>query len=182
MERPSIRAAVKTCEHLVSDHCKRHTCREYCSATYANTHRNKIEQIASCLESCPYACSAMGHAKDPYANRQSNFDVLEAQTREVTMRCIAELRDPDGTVSGRPTGHWKDALTPRYRELLRGAGMLRAEREAANEGSYSSHTGIGTGRGPAPAALAPAPSGFRMQQAELDTARARLRSTGRRLQ
>ena len=119
----SVLKATRTCEKIVPLNCKTDTCGEYCKAMHHRS-RDKATKIAACLEACPHNCNVHLKAKNPYASRPGQFDILEALVRDRLMQCVAQHRDPHGTMKGRRKVNGWEALTPRYEAILRGCGHV----------------------------------------------------------
>lgn len=204
-----IAAAAPRCEAAVQEHCKSSTCAQYCTAINAMLPaETKAERIANCLVMCPASCEKGLSRKGDYASSRRSFDardadphvqfdILERLNNDRLMQCIAAERGAGGVRlggDGTPeTAHlpanWRLVVTPSYRAVLIRAGMYSPAIEAVdNAGAAHSLESVGMAQDYASDRYAEKANvrdahtvnpSFRVNQADLDAARARLRRVGR---
>lgn len=123
-----IKAMTKQCEKDVSEFCasENGTCNRYCEAA----HKGKAKKITSCKEDCTADkyCKKAGYAKTPNA--------LAKQNKEQVVACIAQLRDPDGSQSGRRMEDWKVIQTPSFTKIV-GEAVAEEAAPAATDADES---------------------------------------------
>jgi hypothetical protein len=108
----NIALATKKCEADVTKLCVTTNCNAFCNAAYKNSKK--------LLDKCQAECTPDKRCKlkplagmDDAANRE-----LDAQNREQLIACIAQVRDPEGTQSGRRMQDWTTIETPSWTKLM----------------------------------------------------------------
>lgn len=110
-----IKQATKQCEQAVTQQCINVSCPAYCEKINERR-RNKDQLITTCKADCTAQkrclLKPMGGQDDPQDPE------LDAQNRDQLFACIAEVRDPEGTKSGRRMEPWQTLKTPSWEKLF----------------------------------------------------------------
>ena len=130
----AIKAATKKCEADVGKLCTQDggTCHQFCEAINANsTSKAKTRHIENCKREC--TVEKRCKLKPVGGNDTPGNKELEAQTREQLVACIAEIRDPKGTKSGRDMSPWQERETHSWKKLMEATKKAEAKKEASAE-------------------------------------------------
>lgn len=104
----SIGEATSFCEKEVPIHCVATTCPLFCSTI--RTAKQKASCAAECTKDKRCKIRPAVGSDDP-----KNM-ILDAQNRNQLWACIAEMRDPAGTSTGRQMTPWKELETTEFKK------------------------------------------------------------------